>query len=449
MAPCRATAIVVVAFISAALPAFATTGRTPTQDLALQPPSAVGQTPSSTGGLVLDSAERERQAQPGTKKDADKKRVGEEDKQEDKGFKFVFKDRPSLRYGSAFRLDLRLLVQADVRQSAQDLEPVGGSYSLERRRIGIQGTFLKMFEYEVEKELDSQGEWRDVFLNVRPASFAQAQAGKFKVPFGREELTSPRARDFAYKSRVIDEVAPRRAMGGMLHGRLFGQRVHYQAGVFDGDGENSPNVEPPPYPIAEDAAGSQRSIAARVRAAPFSERRGSSLLKTLEFGAAVVPSTVPAGMNHFRVTTVFGYHLFPRTVYVNGNRLRLGAEFSWTPGPFSIEGEYVRAREERRGMGVGSESGLDNDLPPLVTQGWYTAATWVVTGEKKDGGIKPRQPLLQGGLGAVELAARYDVIRVGAGDTSVPPTTNPRAADIAAASDAVATIGVNWYVNTW
>jgi phosphate-selective porin len=109
----------------------------------------------------------------------------------------------------------------------------------------------------------------------------------------------------------------------------------------------------------------------------------------------------------------------------------------------------MRASEERIGMGVGSESGLDNDLPPLVTQGWYASATWVVTGEKKDGGIKPRRPLLQGGYGAVELAARYDVVRLGAGDTAVAPTTSPRAADISATSDTVATIGVNWYVNTW
>ena len=374
----------------------------------------------------------------------------EEPKKAEPPFAFVFKDRPSFRFGQTLRLDVRLLVQGEARRSMGRGGSSEATFDLTRRRLGIEGTLLRVFEYEVEKELETDGAWRDVFVNVRPASFVQARAGKFKVPLGLEELTSPRDRDFAYRALVITEVAPQRALGFMVHGRLLGRRVHYEAGVFDSDGENSPSAETPPYAlVAEPAAASGRSVAGRIRVAPFAGRPGRSLLETLEVGVAVVPSTLVTGMNHFRGHTVLGETFFGRSVYVNGRRMRVGTEMSWTPGPFSVRAEYVRAEEERLGMGVGDEGGLDNDLPPLVTEGWYAAGTWVLTGEKKQGGITPRRPLQRGGAGAIELAVRYDTIRFGAGDTAAAPTTSPRAADIATTSEQVLTVGANWYLNAW
>jgi len=421
----------------------------------LAPPAATAGPPPASGapcGQIRSEAAPAAFVTRGwTFRPAAQEKGGQAEKPAPKTLTFTFTDRPSLRYGDLFRLDVRLLLQGDGRRPGGiESEESGDTFTLTRRRLGIQGTFFRIVEYEIERELKPGGPWRDVFVNVRAAPFCEVQAGKFKVPFGREELDSPRDRSFVFRSLVMSEVAPQRARGAMLHGRLLGRRIRYEAGLFDGDGDNSPAIETPPYPLTDDAAaGAGRSVAGRVIAVPFGNRPGRHPLRTLEVGAALVSSTLTAGMNHFRGTTALGTRFFPRSLYVNGNRSRLGAEFAWTPGPFSLQAEYVRAEEQRLGMGVGDETRLDNDLPPLITEGWYVAATWVATGETKEGRVRPTRPLFQGGFGAIEMAARYDLLRLGAGDTSAPPTTSPRAADVAAATDRVATLGVNWYVNTW
>jgi phosphate-selective porin len=74
----------------------------------------------------------------------------------------------------------------------------------------------------------------------------------------------------------------------------------------------------------------------------------------------------------------------------------------------------------------------------------------VVTGENRTGGVNPKRPLLQGGFGAIEVAARYDKLRFSsAGSPQEPPSRSPRAANIAANADRAWTLGVNWYVNRW
>jgi phosphate-selective porin OprO/OprP len=115
-----------------------------------------------------------------------------------------------------------------------------------------------------------------------------------------------------------------------------------------------------------------------------------------------------------------------------------------------VAAEYIVSREAREGQGVGNETQIDPDLPEIEGRGWYVAGTWVITGENRDGGVNPKRPLLQGGFGAVEVAARYEKLSfASAGSPAEPPSRSPRAAHIAGNADSAWTIGVNWYVNRW
>jgi phosphate-selective porin len=90
------------------------------------------------------------------------------------------------------------------------------------------------------------------------------------------------------------------------------------------------------------------------------------------------------------------------------------------------------------------------DLPNLIYRGWYVSGTWLVTGENKSEGVEPKKAFLQkGGIGAVELAARYDVLRFGSSEHTGVPSRSPRAANILGNSDRAWTIGLNWYLNRW
>lgn len=367
---------------------------------------------------------------------------------------FVWNNRPGIRYGDLFTLDVRALLEGEVRSTEPDPEGRGASFEWSRRRVGVQGTVTRYVEYEVDFGFDAANEetaeLRDAFVNVRPATFAQIQGGKFKIPFGYERLTGPRNLDFVYRSRVSEALTPGRSIGAMVHGRAFSRMVRYGVGLFDDDGDQPPEFEPvepiPDEPPPEEG----RTWAARATVAPLRRTSLPGRYNNLEVGGAFTSGTVAEGRNHLQGATVFGGEFFDRQYFTKGRRTRYGLELSWAIGPASVAAEYIVSREAREGQGVGDESQPDNDLPEIEGRGWYIAGTWVVTGENRDGGVNPKRPLLQGGFGAVEVAARFEKLRfASAGSPAEPPSRSPRAANIAGNADRAWTLGVNWYVNRW
>jgi len=365
---------------------------------------------------------------------------------------FVWDNRPSLRLGKSFRMDITLIATGDVRESSLDLAEYGGAFDWGTNRVGVRGSFLKIFEYQVEHDVSSDGEWRDVFLNVSPLEYAQVRVGKFKIPFGYERLTSPADLDFVRRTRVTRAIAPGRATGAMAHGRAFKRVLRYQAAIFDGDGDQAPAFKPPPDLVPGETWEQPEgwSWAGRVTVAPLRLGSVPGEYNNLEVGGAVMSSEVPEGENHLQGETLIGTEFFPRHYYTHGRRFRTGIEASWPIGPASVSGEYLRSREERLGAGVGTETQLNNDLPELEAKGWYIAGTYVITGEKREGGVRPRHPLFQGGFGAIEVAARYEKLQFSStGGSSDTPSTSKRAATIDGNGERAATIGVNWYPNRW
>jgi phosphate-selective porin OprO and OprP len=347
--------------------------------------------------------------------------------------------RPSLRFGDVLRIDFRFKLQTDWRTFSPEQPNDEGTFELHRRRAGIQGELFERVEFEIEKELREDGAWRDVYLNLRAADALEIKAGKFKIPFGREQTTGSTDLDYIYRTLASAQLAPARDIGVMAHGEPF-DALQYEAGIFREDGENARITEPMFLLPGETEAEGGRSIVGRVVARIGGGRAGARP----QIGVAMTSSNLPEGLNSMRGRTVFGSAFFPR-VYVNGRRQRLGAEAEWTPGPVGLRAEYMRVTDQREGQGLG-----DRDLSDLVSHGWYVSGTWVLTGENKSGGIaRPRRPLFQGGAGAIELATRYESLRFESATKEGPAFTNPRAEHIAENRDRVWTSGVNWYMNRW
>lgn len=371
---------------------------------------------------------------------------GGKKKKEDEGVRFVFRDHPSIRTGKWLRIDLGLKLESDYRNSEQDLTDAGGAYGLYRRRAAVKGELFKHVEFEVERELRgtsdeaarSTNPWHDVYVNFKAAPAIQLQAGRFKIPFSLDELTGVFDLEFAFRSLVARQLSPGRDVGVMVHGTLFKKSLRYQVGAFRADGDNAPIPEPA-FPLPGQTSPRSRSYAGRVvwKAA-----------KDLSIGAGVVSTNVPEGRNNLRDRSVFRFHTF-ETLYVEGRRLRIGADANWTPGPFSVRGEYIQSREARIGQGVGSEQELDNTLPDYIGEGWYVVGTWALTGEKKAGGIEPKKPFLEGGFGAIELVGRLEVLTFASADTSEPPSRSRRAANPGGNTERVVTFGADWYLNKW
>lgn len=388
------------------------------------------------------------------------------------GIRFRMRPYPDLRFGKILRLEFHTKFQGDFRGFSPELQPkkecdpynasVGCLFELNRARISVEGRFLKDFEFDVERELRDnlkepklvtvmeegvtrveqiRNPWRDVYVNYRHFRRFQIKAGKFKLPFSMEQLTGAHKLDLIFRSRIADLLAPGRDIGIMAHGRFFNRGLNYEAGLFKQDGENARDSRKSPT--------GERSFAGRLTATPLRLIRAPAFLKDLGFGGAFVSTTVPPdtgtnGLKGLRGRTPTADTFFPH-IFVRGQRLRLGTELNWTPGPFSLKGEFIRVQEERRGQGFRGEN-----IPDLIEQGWYWSGSWVVTGEKKAGGIVPRRAFwTERGIGAVELAARYEQIRYGSSEHPGRPSRSIRAANILENGDHVWSFGVNWYVNRW
>ncbi len=353
---------------------------------------------------------------------------------------FHWRNRPSIQIGEHVRLDLRLKLAYDWR----DFDPEIGEEmrDFRARRGGVNGEIGNHVEFQIERDLNPEGRWRDVFVNWRTFRQAEVEVGHFKVPFGREQLVSSTDIDFAFRTLVSSTIPPARETGVMVHGRFLRRGVTYEAGIFDGDGDNGRLEEAQFARANTEPAGIGRSFAGRVTATPF--RRLAGTFDTLRVGGAYGTVTVPEGLNSFRGTSGWGSEDFFEPVYVKGRRHRYGAEVTYTPGPVGLAAEWMQAREQRQNQGL-----RDLDLSDVLTTGWYTSATWLLTGEKKDDFNNPRRSLFTGGIGAVEIGARYERLGFESAEKVGEAFANPRAEHILGNSDSVWTLGVNWFPNRW
>jgi phosphate-selective porin OprO and OprP len=419
--------------------------------LAAPPTDAAADHPSaqSTGAKKNGAAKKPKKKKtPKETEPAPDEPIDHEAIEKGSGVRFVWKQHPSVRFGDIARVDFQAKLQEDGHSS---YGPVKGleTWEFHRNRIGIQGNLFKHIEYEVERELTEKeltekdvllgltpsSQWKDVNINLTYVKDAQVQIGRFKIPFGLDELTGVTHNDFVYRSLGAIYLAPARDTGAMVHGRFFKRGLNYWAGAFahDGDNARSKKIE-----------GGDGTIAGRLTGAPF--RRVAGPIGAIQLGTALALTKVRDDSfrpNGLRGRTVMTQDTFYETVYVKGNRRRWEADLDWTGGPASLRAEYTHVVDQRLGQGLG-----DEDLPDARARAWYVSGTWIVTGEDKKRPLKAAAPLFQGGIGGVEVAARYERLWFDSVGSAIDePFRNPRAETIFPGGNRALTVGVNWTLN--
>ena len=363
-----------------------------------------------------------------------------------------FKNRPSLRFGEFAQIDLKAKWHLDFRGFdpprvnlpgiINALPATPDTFFLTKARFGLKGHVTKYFEYEVERDMratfgkaNEYHPWKDNYGDLKLHGLLQVKVGKFKMPFGLEEVGSEDRLDYALKSRATDALAPGRERGVMLHGSTpKGNRWEYQVGVFRYDGEST-GIHGVPT--------GARTYVARLTGQPL--RSVSPLPKTIRhihLGVAATKGRMFEGANGLNAGTYSGFTYLDH-VFVKGNRMRVGAELAWAEGPVSLKGEYMHMSEERKQQGIRGE-----DLPDKISRGWYITGAWTALGKMKSRGSNPSNPFLTGhGFGAVELAARLDVLTFFSAPGPGLPSRSPRAPTILPNSERTWTFGPTWYLN--
>ena len=289
--------------------------------------------------------------------------IGKEDAEDDYP-RFRWDDAPSLVLGESTRVDFRGRFQLDHKGSEVPLtgEDEDSTIDIARRRIGIEGEILNLFDYQVERELGVERDpWRDVFINYKQFPVAEVIAGKFKLPFSLDETTSTINLDFVNRSRAADLLAPGRDRGVMVHGRVLERGlVEDQVGTFVHDGRNARRHD-------SGRVHGDRTFAVRTTAQPW--RSTKSSFRDLAFGVAFTSSALLEGFPDVR-----GVHRasLARSIVpisgLKGQRRRVGLQFRWRPGPVSVKSEYIRLTDQRLDQSVD-----DTDLSPFLATGWYAS----------------------------------------------------------------------------
>ena len=393
---------------------------------AATPAAAQSTTTTDTTGIAASAANQAKQAA-----------------EKDEGFRAKLRPRPGLRFGEAFKIDLKALFQFDVRGFDPIPDDQPDDWDIPRRRVGVEGEIFNIVEFQVEAQLDDDEPWRDVYANFKPASWLQVQGGKFKVPFGRERLTGHSSLDFLERSNATNYLTPGRDIGVMVHGRTSGRAVDYAVGLFGKDTASEVNVDDGAADEEDDIASPKATAAGRVVFRPF--RFGNKEgFGGFEVGVGATRTKLPEGLNSLRGRSVWDYTFFDR-VYVEGYRWRWGVDVYAEGGPATMTAEYLEGSDDRNGQGL-----ADDDLPDLVSRGWYVTGTYVLTGQPKAQVDKVKPAFFGGGIGAIEAAIRVDQLRLASRETGgEPPFRNPRAVNLYPNADLTWTMGLNWYLNRY
>jgi len=327
-------------------------------------------------------------------------------------------DDGSFRAGDAVRLEPHIRFQTDMLLRDQS-EPVDDRFDWPRRRIDLDGVLFKRVEFQIERELEDDTPWRDVYGDVKITKGLHVRVGHFKIPFSTEQTTSGFDLDFLERPALVEAMSPKRDVGVMVHGRPA-DLVKYEVGVF----RHSDGFA---LPFDGHRLG---LVAGRVAFAPIRDDK-DGLTRDLEVGVAVARSAVPEGPNgvvgHFANGDRFFEHMD-----VKGARTRLGLNGQWAAGRLTLKGELLQLTDERLQQSITGE-----DLSNLVTRGAYISGIWRAYGKR---GRKKT---------AVDVEARLDRMTFSSLNQVDEAFTNPRAEHVAPLSQQTWTFGATWIVNRW
>jgi phosphate-selective porin OprO/OprP len=330
----------------------------------------------------------------------------------------------------------KALVQGDGRFYLDDAQnPQNDTYLLRRVEPTLEGSWGPLLGFRLQAQLaGDSATLNDAYLDLRFDPRATLRVGKYKQPFGLEQLQS--AGSLATIERGLPtELTPGRDLGVQLPGELASGTLNYAVGVFNGvvDGRDATASNP----------DNEFEAAARVFWEPF--KNAANAWSGLGVGIAT-----SVGDNFGPGNNVLPRYRTPGQVQFFGYRTEAAADGlhrRWSPqayyygGQFGLLGEYVTSEQELRLL-AGANAGR---VEHLENSAWQLSGSWVLTGEDASyrGVARPNHPFTTSaaGWGALELVTRYGELDVD--DAAFPLFANPATS----ASRAQAwTVGLNWYL---
>lgn len=330
-----------------------------------------------------------------------------------------------------FRLEIGLLMHADGRFAVHDNgRGITDTFALRRLRPSLRGRLAERFEFFLNPDF-AGGTLvvQDAYIDTVFTPALRVRIGKAKAPFGLERLVP--ASNLLFSNRAFPTaLAPNRDIGIQVLGELGGGFAAYMAAVTNGvpDGGST-----------EVDTGDAKDLSGRMVIRPFARRTGSRLQHlALAFAGSRGRQSGEAALPVFRTALLEQRFFAYGGASADGVRTRYSPQLSFSWKAIGAMAEYVHTRTPVRKGDVRADT--DHEA-------WQVAVSVALTGETvADAGtrVHPRAAFDfgHGHLGAVQLAARYHVLRV-SGQALALGLASAGSSRTAEAW----TVGVNWYLN--
>lgn len=336
-----------------------------------------------------------------------------------------------------FTFKPRGVIEADV---AAFVERRGGydynnGTAFRRARIGFEGTAFKTFNYRIEADFAGNAvNLTDAYLQYVGIPKLAVTLGQHKAPFGLESNNSDNYNTFLERGMFTN------AFGNAGAERRIGASAAYGTETFNAAiglfGDNESITRSTTSPVT-DTPDESWGVNGRVTWEPlFQPGRilhlgASGYYRTALKSGDVADAVRLADRPNVRIDNG---NIADSGVITDVDSLRYGGlEAAGIFGPVSLVGEYGRLWLDR--------PGLDDE----AFDGFYVYGSWFLTGETrpfKNGNfdrVKPLTTLGKDGLGAFELALRYD--RLDLANTPVLGREGNKSQSL--------TLGLNWYFNPY
>ncbi len=294
---------------------------------------------------------------------------------------------------------------------------------LRTARLGVEGTWNANWAYKAEFTVaGGSANWEDLILEYKPTDSVSIMAGNFKtVSF--ENISSSRYTTFMERGPFNDVLD----IGRVMNVQVKANGENWTAAVaVSGDSLNNAD------PTATATGGSEvLGVNGRVTWVPIN---GDATKLHVGAWARYRDRQDQANFTYqARNNTNYGAR-YISTGAVGVADTMVGLEGVFIQGPFAVQAEWAKADVDR----------LANVSSDFTT--YYVAGSWFVTGEMKNldvkkgewGRTKILNPVTSGGLGALELAVRYD--NTDLTNFNIPATAGEYSAW---------TLGANWYVHPY
>lgn len=284
-------------------------------------------------------------------------------------------------------------------------DPARDRFDVRKATLGASANVGDRISLRIEADFQGTGSRRllDGYGEFAAFDWLKFRMGQMKEPFGLEESTRDRDLYFAERA-MLHYLTPQRDVGLLVHGSLFGDRLLYGAGAFNGDGQDDAtggNVDEPEFCARAVLEWGENSEKANLRRFHLG---GSASFSRMDRNNAEIRIFTAGRTAFFDVASNAKFNI----ILEGESKLRQGVEAGAAIGPVILWGEYVHAAYNELST---SSSEFDIDL-----KGYSLAASWIISGGRPGfyrGALTPvslEESVVEGGLGAFGLALRYDVI---------------------------------------